>query len=72
MIFLQPDQVMVPGEDEIVADSKGWTILFHPDLIRSYSLGEQIREFNYFSYEANEALHLSEDEKESLTEIAKK
>ncbi len=38
-------------------------LLFHPDLIRGTSLGEEIKKFSFFSYESNEALHLSEQER---------
>lgn len=34
-------------------------ILFHPDLIRGTALGQEIRNYSFFSYESNEALHLS-------------
>ena len=39
-------------------------LLFHPDLIRGTSLGENIRQYSFFSYSSAEALHLSETEKE--------
>ena len=42
---------------------KGWALVFHPDLIRGTSLGRNIRSYSFFSYEANEALHLSEQER---------
>lgn len=38
-------------------------VVFHPDLIRGTSLGRNIRNYTYFSYAVNEALHLSEQEK---------
>ena len=37
-------------------------LLFHPDLIRGTSLGQEIKNYSFFSYETNEALHLSEEE----------
>ena len=43
-------------------------LLFHPDLIRGTSLGENIRQYSFFSYSSAEALHLSETEKEILTD----
>lgn len=41
-------------------------ILFHPDLIRGTSLGRNIRKYTFFSYEVNEALHISEDERDII------
>ena len=38
-------------------------ILFHPDLIRGTSLGQEIKHYSFFSYASNEALHLSDYEK---------
>ena len=38
-------------------------LLFHPDLIKGTSLGEEIKGYNFFSYSSNEALHLSDEEK---------
>ena len=38
-------------------------LLFHPDFIRGTSLGQKIKKYNFFTYEANEALHLSAEER---------
>ena len=38
-------------------------ILFHPDIIKGTSLGQEIKSYSFFSYNSTEALHLSEDEK---------
>ena len=38
-------------------------ILFHPDLIKGTSLGQEIKTYSFFSYNSNEALHLSEQER---------
>lgn len=70
MMFVKPNQVLVPKEFEVTPDSKGWTLIFHPDLFRSYSLAHDIKQFSYFSYDVNEALHLSDDESTALTKIA--
>lgn len=43
--------------------SKAKGILFHPDFIRGTSLGQKIKKYSFFSYEANEALHLSAEER---------
>ena len=38
-------------------------LLFHPDLIKGTSLGQDIKHYSFFSYTSAEALHLSEEEK---------
>ena len=43
-------------------------LLFHPDLIRGTSLGQEIRRYSFFSYNSNEALHLSDEEKDIFTD----
>lgn len=45
---------------------EGIGLLFHPDLIRGTELGRNIRRYTFFSYEMNEALHLSEAERTVL------
>lgn len=48
---------------------KGWALVFHPDLIRGTSLGRGIQNYTYFSYQVNEALHLSDSEKSVIKEV---
>ena len=43
---------------------KGWALLFHPDLLLGTSLGRKMKDYSFFSYEANEALHMSGRERE--------
>lgn len=47
-------------------------ILFHPDLIRGTSLGKNINNYTFFSYAVNEALHLSDQEKEIILDVLAK
>ena len=46
-------------------------ILFHPDLLRGTTLGKTIKKYTFFSYEVSEALHLSEDERNIMTDCLK-
>jgi AraC-like DNA-binding protein len=72
LVFLAPNQVASFTDPIEELDDSGWTILFHPDLIRKSELGNEIKEYSFFSYEANEALHLSDKEKISLSELVEK
>ena len=53
-------------------DVRSWGIFFHPDLLRGTSLSQKMKEYSFFSYDSNEALHLSNKEKKILTEIVSK
>lgn len=72
MVFSKPQQAMSYSDNEQVEGESGWSLLFHHDLIRKSELGKTIDNYSFFSYEANEALHLSEDERKSLTELTEK
>lgn len=47
-------------------------IVFHPDLIKGTSLGQEIKTYSFFSYDSREALHLSEEEKEIILDCLAK
>lgn len=74
------DQTVVsiaPGQTVGYTDIEGIPtksvgLLFHPDFIRGTSLGRKIRKYTFFSYEANEALHLSEEERTIVLDCLKK
>ena len=55
--------------DEVKPNVYG--LLFHPDLIRGTSLGQNIKKYGFFSYSSNESLHLSEREKEVFMDCLK-
>lgn len=69
LIFTAPQQVFTVRKVQDLNESQGWMLYFHPDLIRNTSLGAQIDKYNYFNYEVNEALYLSEDEEKILKSI---
>ncbi|CAM2994047.1 AraC family transcriptional regulator [Chryseobacterium flavum] len=66
MMFTAPGQILSTDEN---AEYSGYTLLVHPDFIRSYPLARKIRKFGFFSYDTNEALHLSDQEKTKITGI---
>jgi AraC family transcriptional regulator, transcriptional activator of pobA len=65
MSFIAPNQIISVDSEED-RNNDGWSLLFHPDLIRQYPLGKAIKNYGYFSYEVNEALHLSDEEEKTI------
>ena len=70
MVFTAPNQILSIEETEHLNDNKGWMLLFHPDLIRDSSLVEKLKDYKFFSYALQEALHLSEAEQETVSECS--
>ncbi|MBV8326604.1 helix-turn-helix transcriptional regulator [Chryseobacterium sp.] len=64
MMFTAPGQILSTDEN---AEYCGYTLLMHPDFIRNYPLSKTIKKFGFFSYDTNEALHLSDHEKTIIT-----
>jgi AraC family transcriptional regulator, transcriptional activator of pobA len=46
--------------------------MFHPDLIHGTSLGKHIQDYTFFSYQSNESLHLSEQERKIVLDCFSK
>jgi AraC family transcriptional activator of pobA len=60
LVFTSPGQVF---ESPDGTATSGKMLLIHPDFLLSYSVARTIMQYGYFSYAANEALHLSDQEK---------
>lgn len=65
--FVSPNQVISSAENE--KDYSGYTLLIHPDFIANYPLATKIKSFGYFSYSTNEALFLSDKEKQIIFSV---
>lgn len=70
MSFVSPKQVIAIDEDED-RNKDGWSLMFHPDLIRNYPLGKSIKNYGFFAYEVNEALHLSVEEEKLIENLVR-
>lgn len=68
MVFSAPNQIFESPDDNV---NSGYILLFHPDFLLSYPLAKKIKQHGFFSYAVNEALHLSDQEKETIMSIFK-
>ena len=68
LVFTAPGQLF---EKPKSSKGKGCILLIHPDFFLSYSLAKKIRQYGFFSYDTDEALHLSEKEKETIFSVFK-
>lgn len=69
LLFAAPNQVL--GMDDEQADHSGYTLLIHPDFFLTYPIAKKIKQYGFFSYAANEALHLSDKEKATIIAVFK-
>ncbi len=72
LVFMAPGQVVGISRDGKPREMKGWVLLFHPDLLPGTPLGRNMKDYSFFSYETSEALHLSEQERQTIIDCLKK
>ena len=70
LLFAAPNQV-IGGNAEETRDCSQYTLLIHPDFFLTYPLAKKIKQYGFFSYSVNEALHLSDKEKTTIISIFK-
>lgn len=68
LIFLGPRQVLQWNDGDIVSQ-ESFMITFHEDFLRGTKLAKQIKRYGFFSYSANESLHLSPKEEKQIESI---
>ena len=69
LVFTKPKQTIQMDSEIETNSTSGWILLFHPDLIRKSELGRTIEKYSFFNYDLNEALHLSDKERNSLKDL---
>lgn len=72
LVFVAPNQIYGFENKSEKRQGKGKALLFHPDLIHGTALGRNIKEYSFFSYEVNEALHLSQRERAIINDCLEK
>ena len=71
LVFLAPGQV-IGSHGEEVYQPQGLALVFHADFIHGTSLGRHLHDYTFFSYTTNEALHLSERERQIILDCFSK
>lgn len=66
LIFVAPGQTFGAEDDGTLFQPTGYLLMFHPGLLRNTPLGRLMKEYTFFSYETNEALHLSTEERQII------
>ena len=68
VVCLAPGQIIGIEDDGHIFQPQGYALFFDPEFIRGTSLGKNIKNYGFFSYQVNEALHLSEKERTTFIE----
>ena len=69
LIFVGPGQVLDASQNTEAYQPHGLALSFHPDLISGTRLPQLIYDYGFFSYNLNEALHLSKQEEQTIKDI---
>ena len=72
LVFMAPGQVAGINSNGETYQPKGYTLVFHPDLIHGTALGRHIQEYTFFGYQSYEALHLSGRERQMVLDCFSK
>lgn len=67
MYFMKPRQVISMNNLEL--EEEGFMIMFHEDFLNGHVLHEDVKTYNFFEYQTNEALHLSPKEEQIIWEL---
>lgn len=69
MAFMAPGQILRGEQSGVPPDLKGWMLFIHPDFLWNTPLAKKIKQYEYFGYNANEALFLSNKEETMMNGI---
>lgn len=62
LLCVAPGQVGGKEDNGETVSITGWALLFHPDLLHGFPLEKHIKDYSFFDYRINEALHMTDEE----------
>ena len=69
LMCVAPGQIGGKTDTGEEIQTKGWALLFDPDLLRDTELGTKIHNYTFFSYNTNEALLMDDRQRRSIVDI---
>ncbi|MDE5876280.1 MAG: helix-turn-helix domain-containing protein [Muribaculaceae bacterium] len=69
LICVAPGQLGGREDDGELVNLTGWAVLFHPDILQGTALEKDIKNFSFFDYRINEALHMTSEERDIMVGI---
>lgn len=66
LMCVAPGQIGGKEDNGETVSITGWALLFHPDLLHGSQLQKEIKNYSFFDYRINEALHMTDEEKEII------
>ncbi len=69
VICVAPGQIGGKEDNGELVMLTGWALLFHPDLLRGTSLEKRMKDYSFFDYRINEALHMTDEEHNILSSL---
>jgi len=69
LICVAPGQIGGKEDNGERIDLDGWALLFHPDLLRGTPLEKTIKGCSFFDYRINEALHMTDEERDIFVSL---
>lgn len=69
LICVAPGQLGGKEDNGEFVNLTGWAVLFHPDILHGTALEKDIRNFTFFDYRINEALHMTTEERDIMVSL---
>ena len=71
LLCVAPGQIGGKEDNGERVSITGWALLFHPDLLHGTPLEKHIRDYSFFDYRVNEALHMTDEEHDIMGKTRK-